>query len=265
MTDDEEFVIRQEKQLLDPAVRGDRALLEALYHPNFVEYGSSGRVWTHESSINGLVSNPQPGLDSSDGFYAQHFSAHTIDINTIQVRFETGDPGRLVRRTSWWVRAEGGRWLVLFHQGTVVPEPPTSQPSISPPTHAAPTHLTQTQLLAAIDHVQLAIPAGGEPEARQFWCGVFGLVERDKPTLLAARGGAWFATPDGHVQIHVGVAPLEAGAQKAHPAFRTRRIDQLARLLAEHGYETRWDTDIPEVKRFHTDDPFGNRLEFVAE
>lgn len=42
--------------------------------------------------------------------------------------------------------------------------------------------------LVAIDHVQLAIPAGGEDAARAFYAGVLGLVERPKPPEFAKRG-----------------------------------------------------------------------------
>jgi hypothetical protein len=41
-------------------------------------------------------------------------------------------------------------------------------------------------------HVQLAAPAGSEPEMRKFFGGILGLTEADKPADLAARGGVWF-------------------------------------------------------------------------
>ncbi len=56
-----------------------------------------------------------------------------------------------------------------------------------------------------IDHVQLAIPAGGEPVARAFYVGVLGLTEVPKPAALAARGGAWFEV--GATRIHLGADP----------------------------------------------------------
>jgi len=43
-----------------------------------------------------------------------------------------------------------------------------------------------------IDHVQLAIPVGGEQVAREFYVGVLGLTEVPKPAALSVRGGAWF-------------------------------------------------------------------------
>ena len=43
-----------------------------------------------------------------------------------------------------------------------------------------------------IDHVQLAMPHGGEPHARRFWVDVMGLAEVAKPAHLAVNGGCWF-------------------------------------------------------------------------
>lgn len=57
--------------------------------------------------------------------------------------------------------------------------------------------------IIAIDHVQLAMPAGREQEARAFYTGLLGLPEIPKPPELAARGGAWFER--GTVKLHLGV------------------------------------------------------------
>jgi catechol 2,3-dioxygenase-like lactoylglutathione lyase family enzyme len=41
----------------------------------------------------------------------------------------------------------------------------------------------------AIDHVQLAMPAGEEATARRFYCDLLGMTEVAKPPELAKRGG----------------------------------------------------------------------------
>ena len=43
--------------------------------------------------------------------------------------------------------------------------------------------------ITALDHVQLAMPAGRETEARAFYEGVLGIPEVQKPPNLAKRGG----------------------------------------------------------------------------
>ena len=116
-------------------------------------------------------------------------------------------------------------------------------------------------MFEAIDHVQLAIPAGGEDEARQFWCDLLGFSELTKPESLAKRGGAWFE--NGPLQVHVGVETPFIPAQKAHPAFRVTNLTAIVDLLTQSGHPVRWDSEIPEVIRCHVDDPFGNRIELI--
>ena len=43
--------------------------------------------------------------------------------------------------------------------------------------------------VVGIDHVQLAMPEGGEETARAFYRDALGLTEVPKPADLAARGG----------------------------------------------------------------------------
>ncbi len=118
--------------------------------------------------------------------------------------------------------------------------------------------------LVAIDHVQLALPAGPDALARAvaFYGGVLGLVEVDKPPALAARGGCWLT--NGAVTVHLGVETPFHPARKAHPAFVVADIDAAAAAVADAGGAVRWSDEVPGVRRFHTDDPAGNRLELVA-
>ena len=117
----------------------------------------------------------------------------------------------------------------------------------------------------ALDHVQLAMPAGEEVRARAFYVDVLGMSELDKPAALARRGGAWFSGGDGaSVQIHVGVEADFRPARKAHPAVLVSRIDELASRLKTAGHAVQWDDELPGQRRFFCDDPFGNRLEFIG-
>ena len=53
-------------------------------------------------------------------------------------------------------------------------------------------------------------------------------------------------------------------AAKAHPALRVTDLDALAERLTSAGVDVHWDDGIPGVARFYADDPWGNRLEFMA-
>ena len=117
-------------------------------------------------------------------------------------------------------------------------------------------------MLDAIDHVQLAAPAGCEDEARRFFGGVLGLDEIEKPAALRVRGGVWFRV--GEQQLHVGVEDDHAPARKAHPAFRVARYEELLGRLRDVQVEIVDDDAIPGARRCFVDDPWGNRLELIS-
>jgi len=116
-------------------------------------------------------------------------------------------------------------------------------------------------MVVGLDHVQLALPPGGEPEARAFYGGLLGLAELPKPEPLAARGGLWFAC--GALQVHLGVEPDFRPAKKAHPAFRVRDLAALTAALRAEGFEATRDEAMAGVHRAFTSDPFGNRIELI--
>jgi catechol 2,3-dioxygenase-like lactoylglutathione lyase family enzyme len=116
-------------------------------------------------------------------------------------------------------------------------------------------------VITGYDHVQVAIPAGSEAAARDFFATLLGMVEVPKPAALAGRGGCWFTS--GSAVLHLGVETPFAPARKAHPAFVVDDLDALAARLRTAGHDCRLaDGEIPGVRRFHAFDPFGNRLEF---
>jgi len=113
--------------------------------------------------------------------------------------------------------------------------------------------------VTGIDHVQVAAPPGCEAEARAFYGSLLGLEELPKPEPLAARGGCWFRA--GAQELHVGVEEPFAPARKAHPGLVVDDLEALVARLAGAGIEAAWDETLPEVRRCHVADPFGNRLE----
>ena len=120
-----------------------------------------------------------------------------------------------------------------------------------------------TYPFSAIDHVQLAMPPGGEKRARAFYGKLLGMREVAKPAELAKRGGCWFQC--GPVQIHLGVESDFRPARKAHPALRCFDYDGLVSRLKGARVEVMDDAGILGVRRCHIADPFGNRLELIAE
>ncbi|MEU8822411.1 glyoxalase [Streptomyces sp. NPDC048636] len=116
-------------------------------------------------------------------------------------------------------------------------------------------------MITAVDHVQLAAEPGSEPALRAYYGDVLGMVEIPKPPVLAARGGVWFRA--GSVQLHLGVERDFRPARKAHPGLRVTGIEEFAARLTDRGAPVIWNDDLPGHRRFYSEDPVGNRLEFL--
>ena len=117
-------------------------------------------------------------------------------------------------------------------------------------------------LLSGLDHVQIEAPAGCEASARAFFGGFLELPEVAKPPVLAARGGVWFALPDGR-QLHIGVTKEFVPREKGHPALRCGHLDALAGRAAAFQISLTPDTELAPLRRVFLRDPWGNRLEII--
>ncbi len=113
----------------------------------------------------------------------------------------------------------------------------------------------------AIDHVQLAMPPGGEGRARAFYGGLLGLAEEPKPANLARRGGVWFAS--GSLRLHLGVEADFRPSRKAHPALLVRGLPELVARCESAGHRVVEDEPLDGYDRVYVADPFGNRIELM--
>ncbi|MFB6983359.1 VOC family protein [Streptomyces scopuliridis] len=116
-------------------------------------------------------------------------------------------------------------------------------------------------MLTAFDHVLLAAPPGSEAELRGYYVEVLGMTEIPKPPALAARGGCWFQA--GSVQLHLGIEKDFRPPKKAHPGLRVTGIEAYAHRVGAAGAPVVWDDNLPGHRRFYSEDPVGNRLEFL--
>ena len=114
-----------------------------------------------------------------------------------------------------------------------------------------------------LDHIQLAIPKGGEKTARAFFSDVLGMEEEEKPYPLSERGGCWFRK--GSVILHLGVEDGFIPQKKAHPAFVVPDLSELEQKLKAGGHDVLWDDALSSRMRFYSSDPFGNRIELIRE
>jgi predicted lactoylglutathione lyase len=104
-------VIGRESRLLDPAVRSRPEAGRDLLHPDFVEFGVSGRVWDRDGVLAAMAADPGP-LTTADDLRATRLSPGVV-LLTYRIK----RPDRTTLRSSLWRLDETG-WRLLFHQGT---------------------------------------------------------------------------------------------------------------------------------------------------
>jgi len=115
-----------------------------------------------------------------------------------------------------------------------------------------------------LNHIQICIPKNAEQKAREFYCGILGLEEIDKPDALIANGGFWLVMND--IQIHVGTESMQEKVDyqsKRHPAFEVEHIDEVKKYLLEQGVKIKEEQKIPGFKRFSLFDYWHNRMELM--
>jgi catechol 2,3-dioxygenase-like lactoylglutathione lyase family enzyme len=112
-----------------------------------------------------------------------------------------------------------------------------------------------------LDHVQLAMPVGGEDVAVSFYEGLLGMSHVEKPPHLAVRGGCWFE--NGDAKIHLGVEKDFRPARKAHPALVVTGLRNLVQVLRDHEVPVQEDEPLEAYDRVYVEDPFGNRIELM--
>jgi len=111
MDADGRAVIERELALLDPGVRGDADRVRSHLHPEFVEYGASGRVWDR-TSITSVTSGTTEVITAAD------VQVRRLGPDALLVTYRSQAAGRRALRSSIWVRDPGLGWVLLFHQGT---------------------------------------------------------------------------------------------------------------------------------------------------
>jgi hypothetical protein len=101
-----------EESMWRAETRFDQDYLRQVLHPDFLEFGRSGRVWTRDDTI---TAEPDP-IDARLADFAVHPLGDDVVLVTYtsHVQREKADIGR---RSSIWVRA-GSSWQLRFHQGT---------------------------------------------------------------------------------------------------------------------------------------------------
>ncbi|MFD8213138.1 DUF4440 domain-containing protein [Streptomyces sp. NPDC059697] len=110
-----EAAIVGELSLLDAEVRRSPERMAALLHPDFYEFGSSGRLCDRASVLTELTLLAQQG---SRPITTSRMKGVQLAPDLVHLTFDTEDDNGLrAHRSSLWRRTQDG-WRLYFHQGT---------------------------------------------------------------------------------------------------------------------------------------------------
>jgi hypothetical protein len=103
-----------EFRLLDPGVLSSPELLAELLHPDFKDFGASGRIWDRDSIIAMLTAPDEP---APRPVTASRMTGVQLAPGVVLLTFDTEAGAKRAHRSSLWLLT-GGDWLLYFHQGT---------------------------------------------------------------------------------------------------------------------------------------------------
>lgn len=119
-------LVALEVELHRGATRADRARMEALLHPQFLEFGRSGTLWTREATLDEFAA---PGAAAkAPAIHAHDFVLHPLADSLALLSYRSahvardGTHHRRTLRSSVWQRNAAGDWQLRFHQGTPADE-----------------------------------------------------------------------------------------------------------------------------------------------
>ena len=98
--------------MLDPEVRANPSRVRQLLHDDFLEFGSTGRVYNKKVLLD-MLRHERPST-----VVIRDFAVRQLASDTALVTYRTvGRSGQEARRSSVWIRQDG-EWRMVFHQGT---------------------------------------------------------------------------------------------------------------------------------------------------
>jgi catechol 2,3-dioxygenase-like lactoylglutathione lyase family enzyme len=111
----------------------------------------------------------------------------------------------------------------------------------------------------AINHVQLAFPAGEEAEVRRFYGALVGLTELRH---AAANDTLRFVAGSQRIDL-IPTENWRPPPATSHLAFEVRNLPQLRNRLIDAQLLVEEHRPLPGYLRFRVKDPAGNQLEFL--
>ncbi|HEY0908510.1 MAG TPA: DUF4440 domain-containing protein [Candidatus Paceibacterota bacterium] len=113
-----ELFLDLETKLHKKEIRNSRAAVSDLLADDFIEFGSSGKIYDKNITLESLEQEDSDLEIEVSDFKAQSLSPDTVQVTyaTSKLDTETGTKFRSLRSSIW--KLNDGKWQMLFHQGT---------------------------------------------------------------------------------------------------------------------------------------------------
>lgn len=122
---DADLFYRLETSLHRPQTRMSPQQVSDLLADGFVEFGKSGQVYNKQITVDALSNEAFSGtmiVPQVADFSVTSLSSDVVLVTYRSVRVVDDSPGiSETLRSSIWKRG-GGRWKMVFHQGTPIPQ-----------------------------------------------------------------------------------------------------------------------------------------------
>ncbi len=108
-----ETIFEFETALLDPTVRAAKDKLQEFISDEFIEFGSSGKVYTRNDILDLLP------LEDPIDVQVEEFTITELSTGVVLAKYRSKTDAQVTLRSSIW-KLYDGQWKMMFHQGTRV-------------------------------------------------------------------------------------------------------------------------------------------------
>jgi hypothetical protein len=113
-----EYLVSLENKLLSAAVRKSAEEIAQLLADDYLEYGSSGKVYNKKDTIEALQSEPVIEISAHD-FEVKLLTPEVALVRYIAVKKDKTIIDASSLRSSLWKKT-GENWQIVFHQGSKI-------------------------------------------------------------------------------------------------------------------------------------------------
>jgi glucose-1-phosphate thymidylyltransferase len=175
------------------------------------------------------------------------------DVNNEYIRRDEMTADKI---TGWW--ADGGENIDFYLKASNQ----VARSGANKPGNSIPASAKRPEPILGIHHVQITVPEASIPAAKEFYCGLLGLPQVERPSEFGDAPVFWVRV--GNRNLHINVDQIaDRSSSNAHLAYEVADVHAWETYLSNHGIAIEHPIPFAGHARFQIRDPFGNMVEFI--